>query len=265
MPLPWFVGFGVAGGAMIAKISKDIREEIEDINQEAEDLVYDSTNAANKSRKACSEAITDLGNQKSYILDHSIKPFVKVFEKLHNVELTEFTAINELKSFQIDEHSFEDLEELKEISMTEWVLGGVAGLLLEGIPMTILSAAKTSANRDIAYSNLARAKEIEERMKTDRLLCNGIRMRATMFQRLLLKLNAVFEPFVNMLEQTIVEYGTDFSQYTPQQKAVVASCLSIVSAIKAVLDTPILTADGNLTKESNLIVAPTQEVIEKYK
>ena len=62
MPLPWFVGFGVAGGAMIAKISKDIREEIEDTNQEAEDLVYDSTNAANKSRKNTVAAARQLPN-----------------------------------------------------------------------------------------------------------------------------------------------------------------------------------------------------------
>lgn len=264
MPLPWLLGLGVGGA--IAKIVKDVKDDIEDTNEQAEDIVYDSTNAANQSRKACSEAIADLKNLKIYILNHSVKSFVGIFEKVHNVELTEFTAINELKKFKIDKHSFEDLEELKEISMTErLLLGGVGGLFLGATPIMILNAAKMSANRDIAYSNLARAKEIEEKMKTDRLLCNGIRIRATMFQRLLLKLNSVFEPFVAMLERTIEEAGTDFSQYTPQQKAVVASCLSIVSAIKAVLDTPILTEDGKLTKESDQIAAPTQKVIERYK
>ena len=144
------------------------------------------------------------------------------------------------------------------------VLGGLAAGPALAV-MGFVMGAKASANRDAAYSNLAKASEIEEEMKTIRVLCNGIRMRATMFQRLLLKLNSVFEPFVVMLEQTIEDAGTDFSQYTAQQKAIVASCLSIVKAMKAVLDTPILTEDGKLTEESNLIAAPTQKVIERYK
>ena len=38
--------------------------------------------------------------------------------------------------------------------------------------------------------------------------------------------------------------------YTSEQKAVVAACMSTAGAIKAVLDTPILTEDGTLTPES---------------
>ena len=85
-----------------------------------------------------------------------------------------------------------------------------------------------------------------------------------MFERLLLKLNAIFEPLVIGLEQIITENGTDFSRYTPQQKATVAAGLSIAGAIKAVLDTPILSEDGNLTEESGQILVNTQKVIDQY-
>ena len=120
MPLPWLLGLGVGGA--IAKIVKDVKDDIEDTNEQAEDIVYDSTNAANQSRKACSEAIADLKNLKIYILNHSVKSFVGIFEKVHNVELTEFTAINELKKFKIDKHSFEDLEELKERGINKSII-----------------------------------------------------------------------------------------------------------------------------------------------
>ena len=334
MPIPIFF-IGIGAGAVALGVGKTVKagfdqKDANDTNELAKNIGDDATNAANKSREASGNAINNLGQQKIYVLDHSIKSFIQSFEKLHNVDLTDSIGIDELKNFKIDKQFFDELKEMS--SMASSLLGGMAsgvalgaitafgawggamtfgaastgtaiaalsgaaatnatlaffgggalaaggfgmaggmavlGGLAAGPALAVMSfviGAKASANRDAAYSNLAKAKEIEEEMKTIRVLCNGIRMRATMFQRLLLKLNSVFEPFVAMLERTIEEAGTDFSQYTPQQKAIVASCLSIAKAIKAVLDTPILTEDGSLTEESGLIVLPTQALIKKYK
>lgn len=129
------------------------------------------------------------------------------------------------------------------------VLGGlVAGPALAVMGFVI--GAKASENKNKAYSNLAKANEFAEEMKTVRSVCKGIRMRANMFERLLLRLNAMFIPLVYSLDQIISTSGNDYSAYTPEQKAVVAACMSTAGAIKAVLDTPILTEDGALTPES---------------
>ncbi|MFT8871617.1 MAG: hypothetical protein ABF868_04920 [Sporolactobacillus sp.] len=129
------------------------------------------------------------------------------------------------------------------------VLGGlVAGPALA--VMGFVVGAKASANKDKAYSNLAQAKEYQEEMKTVKVVCKNIRRRAAMFERLIIKLNAIFEPLVYSLEQIIVSSGTDYSIYTLKQKNTVASAMSIAGAIKAVLDTPILTEDGKLTNRS---------------
>ena len=40
--------------------------------------------------------------------------------------------------------------------------------------------------------------------------------------------------------------------------------MGVQKAIKAVLDTPILSEDGKLTEESGQIFAPTQKVIDRY-
>lgn len=101
-------------------------------------------------------------------------------------------------------------------------------------------------------------------MKNACVLCDGIRMRATMFQRLLLKLNAIFEPAVYQMEQIVENNNTDYASYSENEKAVIAMALALVGAIKSVLDTPILTEDGCLTKESAALVEPTQKVLEKY-
>lgn len=143
------------------------------------------------------------------------------------------------------------------------VLGGlVAGPALA--VMGFVVGAKASANKDAAYSNLAKARKYEEEVKTVQVLCKAIRMRANMFERLLIKLDAIFEPLTESLAQIIQTSGTDFSKYSKDEKAVVAANLSLAKAIRAVLDTPILTEDGNLTEESQAIVAPVQSVIDSY-
>lgn len=143
------------------------------------------------------------------------------------------------------------------------VLGGlVAGPALA--VMGFIIGAKASANKDAAYSNLVKAKEYAEEVKTVQVLCKAIRMRANMFERLLIKLDAVFEPLTDSLAQIIQKSGTDFCRYSDEEKAAVAANLSLAKAIKAVLDTPILTEDGLLTEESNAIITPVQNVIESY-
>lgn len=132
------------------------------------------------------------------------------------------------------------------------VLGGlVAGPALA--VMGFIVGAKASANKDRAYSNLTQAKEFREEMETVKSVCKGIRMRANMFERLLLKLNAVFSPLAYSLDQLIIESGTDYSKFSDEEKATVAASMSIAGAIKAVLDTPILTDSGKLTPESETI------------
>lgn len=140
------------------------------------------------------------------------------------------------------------------------VLGGlVAGPALA--IMGFIVGAKASANRDKAYSNLAQAKEFREEMATVKSMCKGIRMRANMFERLILKLNALFAPLTYSLDQIIISSGTDYSLFTPEQKATVAASMSLAGAIKAVLDTPILTEDGKLTPESETIADSVQGVL----
>ena len=140
------------------------------------------------------------------------------------------------------------------------VLGGlVAGPALA--VMGFIVGAKASANKDKAYENLAKAREFEEEMHTVRVLCNAIRLRANMFERLLIKLDAILTPLQYNLEELINNLGTDYSLYTDEQKNTVAAGLSTVVAIKAVLDTPILTEDGKLSSESKNIPNAVQKVL----
>ena len=146
------------------------------------------------------------------------------------------------------------------------IAGGTAvlGSLVAGPALAVIGfvvGAKAHVNKDRAYENLAEAQKFREEMDTVQILCKGIRMRAVLFERLLIRLDAVFSPMVYSLEQIIASRGTDYSRYTPEEKAAVAACCALAKAVKSVLDTPILTEEGTLTPESEQISASVQAVI----
>lgn len=140
------------------------------------------------------------------------------------------------------------------------VLGGlVAGPALAVLGFVV--GAKASANKDEAYSNLAKAREFEEEMKTARSLCKGIRMRAAMFDRLLIRLDGIFEPLIVRMEEIVETEGIEYANYSTENKKTIAMAMSIAGAIKAVLDTPILTTEGALTTESEKLAIELHESV----
>lgn len=129
------------------------------------------------------------------------------------------------------------------------VLGGLVAapaLLVFGY----IASSKAAAKKDEAYSNLAEAKAYKEEMKTVESLCFGIKTRANMFTSLLERLDDIFKPLIEDMYDIMIENGTDYSEYSLKDKKSIAEVASIAVAIKALLDTPILTEDGQLTKES---------------
>lgn len=147
------------------------------------------------------------------------------------------------------------------------IAGGTAvlGGLVAGPALAVLGVvlgAKASANKDKAYSNLAKAKEFKEEMAAASSLCIGIRKRANMFKRFLLSMNAVFEPLVYEMGETIKKRGTDFREFSDDEKRTVAEAMALAGAIKSILDTPILDDDGNLTPESEKIIDTTRAKLD---
>lgn len=127
----------------------------------------------------------------------------------------------------------------------------------------VVMGAKASKNLDNAYSNLAEAKKYEAEMDAASTLCIGIRRRSAMFSRFLLSLNSIFEPLVFDMSKIIKEKGSDYRNFSEDEKKVVAEAMSLAGAIKAILDTPILDEQGNLTKESGKIIAATRRHLEQ--
>lgn len=142
------------------------------------------------------------------------------------------------------------------------VLGGlVAGpaLLVTGM----ITGAKAEKNLEEARTNLAKANEICEELKTAMNQCRAIRRRTYMFYNLLARADAYFTFLVYLMRQTIRNEGEDYALYSMEGKKIIAMTASMAGTIKAIMDTAILTEEGNLTNSSEVIAENLLEEIEE--
>lgn len=140
------------------------------------------------------------------------------------------------------------------------VLGGlVAGPALAVIG--IVMGAKASKKLDDAYSNLATARKVKAELDVLVTACDGIRKRADLFVRTMIKLKSILNRQLAQLEYIVSTEGVDYSTYSESSKNLVAMILGTVQAVKALLDTPILNEDGSLTTESEQVVEAVKGAI----
>ncbi len=129
------------------------------------------------------------------------------------------------------------------------VLGGlVAGpaLLVTGL----IVSAQASKNLEKALCNQAKARELAEQLDAASFQCQAIRRRTCMVYSLLAWLDAKFFPMVFGLEDAVAREGTDFRTYSHESKKTVSTTVTTAKTIMTILNTALLTEEGNLTEES---------------
>lgn len=143
-----------------------------------------------------------------------------------------------------------------------YVLGGLlAGPAL--MVMGMITEAKSKEKLEKALSNKAQADEIVESLNAASVQCSAIRRRTYMFYNLLAHLDALFLPQVWKMQDIVENEGIDYRAYTLESKKAIAAAASTACTIKAVLDTPILTPEGELTEASENVTKEIGERIYK--
>ena len=82
-----------------------------------------------------------------------------------------------------------------------------------------------------------------------------------MLYNLLARLDSAFLPQIWKMEDVIEAEGTDYREYKKESKQLIAAAVSTACSIKAVLDTPILTEEGELTEASKNITEKVNDII----
>lgn len=324
MPIP-FLFIAIAAGTGLLGIGKSVKagadkKTAKRVTEEANSILGSAKRRLNAARKKSAQGLEDLGRCKVRILDSSVNEFVRLFEKLKNVNLTNSTGLSELNKLMFDKQILKALKEMGGFAssfmggVASGALGGaltafgaysaagafaaastgtaisalsgaaatnatlaffgggslaagglgmaggtmVLGGLVAGPALAIMGfivGAKASKAKDDAYSNLALARRNAKEMDLATTLCNAISARCEQFCVLLDQLDARFQPLVKALDDTIRMYGANYSKYPAKNKKLVAAAAAMAVSIKAVLDTPILTKDGQLTADSANVVA----------
>ena len=109
MPLPLlFIGVAAATGGLGA--GKAIKAGVDAshakrINRSANEIVETSTAQLNAQRFACGKALRQLGEEKLFVLNHSISAFLDTFSKIKNVDFRDSEGLDELGKLHIDEQN----------------------------------------------------------------------------------------------------------------------------------------------------------------
>lgn len=130
MPLPlFFIGVAVASGGLgISKSTKAVLDssKANKINKNANEIVNSSTEYLNKQREECGNSLTKLGEEKLFVLNHSISDFLSTFQKIKNVNFKDSEGLDELSKMHIDQNTFTELKSM--VNFAESMAGGaVAG------------------------------------------------------------------------------------------------------------------------------------------
>ena len=140
------------------------------------------------------------------------------------------------------------------------VLGGlVAGPALA--VMGLITGAKAQEKVNKALENKAEADTVVESLNAASYQCSAIRRRTYMLYTMLAKLDTQFLPLIWKMQQIVETEGTDYRDYSMDSKKIIASAATAACSIKAILDTPILNEEGELTDASAKLIETAGEKI----
>lgn len=120
---------GIAGAGKTIKSVKD-NLEANRITGDANSRVDEAKDHLERSRKLCASSLSNLGEEKMFVLNNSIAKFIASFEQIKNLELVDSLGLEELRKLKIDKESMEELKEMQHFAAT--VAGGAASGIAGG-------------------------------------------------------------------------------------------------------------------------------------
>jgi len=133
MPLPiLFIGIAAATGTFgvgsTIKASFDANTA-KMVNRSANEIIGTTTDWLNAQRLACGRSLTQLGEEKLFVLSSSMTEFLDCFQNIKNVDFKESEGLDELNKMHIDEHDFVEMRSLVKFagSLAGGAVAGTAG------------------------------------------------------------------------------------------------------------------------------------------
>jgi len=149
----------------------------------------------------------------------------------------------------------------------------IAAVAAPVILFTGISASmKADENLEKANTMYAEAEAASEKMRISETLCNAISERSEMFDNLLSDLNKMFAECSGLLtgvirkkEGKIFKKKLKSENFTEEDLKLIAVTRALAGAVKSVIDTPILSKDGNISYEAEEVYDQIIEGIPDFR
>lgn len=126
LPLVFVIPAAASGIAGAGKIVKSIvdNHEAGRLTDDANSRIEEAKSQLERSRHLCADALSELGEEKLFVLGGSITRFIEGFEKIKNLDLVDSLGLDELRRLRIDKESMSELREMQQFAVA--VAGGAA-------------------------------------------------------------------------------------------------------------------------------------------
>lgn len=232
----------------------DINEQAMNTLKKAYDKHADAIELFERHKQDADASLKKLVNRKKGILTTRMSRFISVYQQIREIDFRPGDGILELYTNTLSVKQVEELEimtitSMKPLSEKELM----AKFLFPGIFNTRIGSAmlaNSKRNAEIANSQKRIANALYSQAETLVIAVDAIGKRAEQMSSLLARFSMLFGECIKSTEQIIQRNGTDRGRYSKNDRETLMTCVNLAQAVKAILDVPVLNADGSVTDAS---------------
>ena len=242
---------------------KDIKDEIEGINDSAERLTYETKQLIKDTNDKLDKVYEIAVNQKKYIYQTTLKKAVDVTKKMKikhdDIELkNEIVAIsNNIDS--VERAILPQVANVAAIGLASAIrssvglAGGILGTTIVGVAVTF--------KLDEAKEQYAKIKAECEMAKTECTKKNNVTRQIADTVNVITGLNELTKKSVDNVEEILSKKGNNEENWTAREKESVWIMSNLVKALSDIINSNIVTEKGNMSTEYENKIKKQKEVM----
>lgn len=242
---------------------KDIKDEIEGINDSAERLTYETKQLIKDTNDKLDKVYEIAVNQKKYIYQTTLKKAVDVTKKM-KIKHDDIELKNEIVpiSNNIDSVERAILPQVANvaaiglasaISSSVGLAGGILGTTIVGVAVTF--------KLDEAKEQYAKIKAECEMAKTECTKKNNVTRQIADTVNVITGLNELTKKSVDNVEEILSKKGNNEENWTAREKESVWIMSNLVKALSDIINSNIVTEKGNMSTEYENKIKKQKEVM----
>ena len=209
----------------------------------------DAVHLYETAQQTADNSLKKLVNRKKAMLSTRMKEFLTVYQQIKKIDFRpgdgilelETTALSVQATTELQHMTLSSLERMTEKELLlKYVFSGIGGVAL----------ADSKRNAAIADNQKRISNVMYSQAETMAVAILAISERCEQIAALLAKFSVLFASSIQETARVIEKNKTTRERFTIEEIEVLRTCINLAGAIKAILDAPILNADGTLTEVS---------------